>query len=193
MEDHEAVTYMKVEIISSDIPVNRLHHLMWIQMGLLAKFVALFVYVVLAIASPAVLFDFGAVTWVMAPLLIVGAALQGFSYSVYRNQTSLNEADPTNPNMNLNIMGKPMIREIVMSLWISTLAVGFTVWILLNFVLSQSTFPWPFQLDVEDSTTYRNYLNNLFTACLVGIVPLVRAVLVHWNPVVTVTPFKKFH
>lgn len=186
-------TVLGCELITSDLPLTRANHLMWVQLALLLTFAALLVYVLLALLTDKIVFNFGGSTYVFGSLLVALAVVQGISFPIWKRQVSRNEPDPTNPDQSLDLVGKPMLREVTVSVWLSTLAVGFTVWILLSFTLRNAAFPWAFTLptSVPDEFFYLTHLNALITANFAAAAILVRAVFVHWNPVATVTSLKK--
>lgn len=186
-------TVLGCEIITSDLPLTRANHLMWVQFLLASTFAALLFYVLLALLTDSIVFNFGGSSYVFGSVLVVLAIVQGISFPIWKRQVSRNEPDPTNPDQSLDLVGKPMLREVAVSVWLSTLAVGFTVWILLSFTLRLDVFPWAFTLptEVTNEFFYLTHLNALLTGSFAALMVLVRAVFVHWNPVATVTSLKK--
>lgn len=186
-------TVLGCEIITSDMPLTRANHLMWVQLSLALTFLALLVYVLLALLTDEIVFNFGGSAYVFGSLLVALTVVQGVSFPIWKRQVSRNEPDPTNPSLSLDLVGKPMLREVALSVWLSTLAVVFVVWILLSFTLRVSVFPWAFTLPTEitDEFRYLIHLSALVTGCFPAVAFLARAVDMHWFPVATVTSLKK--
>lgn len=182
------------ELISSSLPLTRANHLMWTQLALALTFGALLVYVLVALLSDEVVFNFGGSAYVFGSIFVALAVLQGISFPIWKRQVSRNEPDPVNRQQSLDIVGKPMLKEVAVSVWLSTLAVVFTIWILLSFTLRLSVFPWSFTLPtaITDEFRYVTHLSALLTGCFAALTVLLRAVFVHWNPVATVTSLKKY-
>lgn len=186
-------TVLGCEIITSDMPLTRANHLMWIQLALGLTFLALLFYVGLAFASDEIVFNFGGSAYVFGPLLVGLAIAQGLSFPIWKRQVSRNEPDPTNPSMSLDLVGKPMLRVIALSVWLSTIAVIFVVWVFLSFILREAAFPWAFTLPttITNELVYLTHLNALVTGAFAAVGTLTRAVDAHWFPVATVTSLKK--
>lgn len=182
------------EIITSDIPLTRVNHLMWTQAALLLTFLALNLYVQLATLTDDIVFNFGGSAYVFGALLVALTVLQGVSFPIWKRQVTRNEPDPTNPGQPLDLVGKPMLLEISIAVWISTMTVVFVVAVFLTYVLRESVFPWAFTLPTEipvSEVLYISQLDRLYNATFFGVVVLVRVVCVHWAPIATVTSLKK--
>ena len=182
------------ELITSDLPLNRVMHLMWVQLGMLLLFAAMLAYVLAAMASDTIVFHFGGSAYFFGGFFLAGVIGQFVAFMIWKRQLTRSEPDPCDPEHPLFLAGKPMFKTIHTAIWLSTFLAAFVTWLCISYcVRFYGAFPWPiaFPLTTGSEFVYQSHLQGLLSASLAGIVVLSFAVAEHTSPVATVTSLKK--
>lgn len=177
-----------VEQISSDIDVAKVWHLTCTQATLLVGFLGIFTYATLLLTIHDIDYYHNGIAYVGGGLLLLGFIGQSVSYCIYRKQTVLCNVRGATGDINTSLMGKPEIRELFTGLFLSAIAVVYTLLVLLVFARPWESPDWDDKTtDTPRSVRVQAYVSNLYSACALGTVVVTRSLITHWMPIATVT------
>jgi len=179
---------VRVEMITDDERISRFNVVLLIQ-GIFAVFVlALLIYAALPLADVYV-FGWSAVLYIAMPILGVLVVVQVWAVGVYHRQTRMDIPDPDSRTMALYVVGKPLMREIKLSMFLTTLtfalALFVTVIVRTTNLVSASITPTPPEPDKR--VLERQFLILLNIALVVLWLVLAKSIAVQLEPIATVT------